>query len=399
MRSEATSPSTPVQKSSIAKIIQLLKTLKRLELSGKLTWTDTKQQQWNLFLNRGQIMYGAGGDHPIRRWRRNVLSWCPGLEKEASPTGDDLVDADNLTLSNCWEYQLLNAWLIQQKMTLENAAQITRDIIVEVLFDVIQAGELTYQFQRSQPLGAELVSIQVHEEEAFALMRGLWQSWCKAALEDISPNLAPVLKQPEQIRTTTSPQTYQTLTALIDGQQTLRDIAVKTHRDVVQITQALQYYIQLGWVELIRIPDYPKPTIPSHPQQSSPNHANSPLIACIDDSRMVCQSMEQVIQKAGYRFVSVMDAPRAIATLLTKKPDVIFLDLVMPGTNGYEICSQLRKVSLFKETPIIILTGNDGIVDQVRARLLGATDFLSKPMEPEVILDVIRKHLGKAALN
>ncbi|HEY9880045.1 MAG TPA: response regulator, partial [Leptolyngbyaceae cyanobacterium] len=73
-------------------------------------------------------------------------------------------------------------------------------------------------------------------------------------------------------------------------------------------------------------------------------------------------------------------------------------DLIMPGTNGYEICGQLRKVSLFKETPIIILSGNDGLVDQVRARLLGATDFLSKPIEPVVILSIIQKHLGQMAV-
>lgn len=399
MRPEVTPPSPPGQKSSIVKIIQLLKTLKRLDLSGKLVWTSSSQQKWIIFLNQGQITYGTGGDHPIRRWRRNLSLWCPDLDADTNPIGDDLIDLDNLTLSNCWEYQLLNAWLIQQKITLENAAQIIRDTIVEILFDVLQADEVTYQFQRSQPIGTELVPVQINEEETFALVRGLWHVWGKAALETVSPNLAPVLKQPDEIRKTTSPQTYQTLTVLLDGQQTLRDLAVKTHRDIVQITQALQYYIQLDWVGLIQIPDHPKPANPSPPPRSSSSPPNSPLIACIDDSKMVCQSMEQVIQAAGYRFVSVMDAPRAIATLLTQKPDVIFLDLVMPGTNGYEICSQLRKVSLFKETPIIILTGNDGIVDQVRARLLGATDFLSKPMEPEVVLDVIRKYLEKAALN
>ena len=52
---------------------------------------------------------------------------------------------------------------------------------------------------------------------------------------------------------------------------------------------------------------------------------------------------------------------RAIAMLLSRKPDLIFLDLVMPDTNGYEICGQLRKLTYFRQTPIIILTGNDGI--------------------------------------
>ncbi|NJL45929.1 MAG: response regulator [Leptolyngbyaceae cyanobacterium SM2_3_12] len=112
---------------------------------------------------------------------------------------------------------------------------------------------------------------------------------------------------------------------------------------------------------------------------------------------MVCKAMGQVIRAAGYDFVSILEGARALPTLVTHPPDLVFLDLVMPDTNGYEICSNLRKISRFKDVPIIILSGNDGLVDQVRARLLGATDFLSKPMEPIVILSVIRKHLGQRA--
>ncbi len=89
------------------------------------------------------------------------------------------------------------------------------------------------------------------------------------------------------------------------------------------------------------------------------------------------------------------DALRAIATLLARKPDLIFLDLVMPNANGYEICSQLRRLSFFQNTPIVILTGNDGIIDRVRAKMVGATDFISKPIDASVVLEVIRKHLHK----
>jgi chemotaxis family two-component system response regulator PixG len=103
--------------------------------------------------------------------------------------------------------------------------------------------------------------------------------------------------------------------------------------------------------------------------------------------------MESIISAAGYNFVSEIDGLRAIAVLLSRKPDLIFLDLVMPNTNGYEICSQLRKLSFFKQTPIVILTGNDGIVDRVRAKIVGATDFLGKPAKPEQVLSTIEKYV------
>lgn len=104
--------------------------------------------------------------------------------------------------------------------------------------------------------------------------------------------------------------------------------------------------------------------------------------------------MEKILTSRGYQAITVTDSMRAIATLLTRKPNLIFLDLVMPNTNGYEICAQLRKVSAFQDTPVVILTGNDGIVDRLRAKLVGASDFLSKPVDAETVLTVVEKHLS-----
>lgn len=397
MHPKATSPPNYLQKYSATKRTQFLKVLKRLAFSGQLIWTDSHGHEWSLFLNLGHLVFGTGGVHSVRRWQRHVSSFCPHLSLDTSPLDNELSNIGNTALSNCWEYQYLHTWIKQQQITEQIAAQVIRAIIIEVLFDVSQAIDLTYQFQRYQPLSPELVPIQLDDEEAFTTVQKQWQAWLEADLEQHSPNLAPVIHESDQLRASTSIQTYQTLTMLLNGQQSLRDIATATQRDTLKLARALQPYLQLGWVKLIDIPDYPTP-VPSISQRSSASNSDSPLIACIDDSPSVCQSMERVIKAAGYRFVGIMEAPRAIGTLLTKKPDVIFLDLVMPETNGYEICSQLRKVSVFKDTPIVILSGNDGIVDQVRARLLGASDFLSKPIEPVVILSTIRKYLEQTAL-
>lgn len=98
---------------------------------------------------------------------------------------------------------------------------------------------------------------------------------------------------------------------------------------------------------------------------------------------------------AGYQFVSEQDGLRAITMLLSRKPDLIFLDLIMPNTNGYEICSQLRKLSYFRYTPIIILTGNEGIVDRVRANMVGSTDFINKPVQEDLVVETINTYLNQ----
>ncbi len=117
-------------------------------------------------------------------------------------------------------------------------------------------------------------------------------------------------------------------------------------------------YIQLGLIELVDIPDLTT-SIAATPKRKSPprkqQDRKGALIACVDDSPMICQTMEKILKEAGYQFVAINDALRAIAILLARKPDLIFLDLVMPNGNGYEICGQLRKLSIFRNTPIVIL--------------------------------------------
>ncbi|MBN3962206.1 response regulator [Nostoc sp. NMS8] len=119
-----------------------------------------------------------------------------------------------------------------------------------------------------------------------------------------------------------------------------------------------------------------------------------PLVACVDDSPTICRSLEEILTHQGYRFVGIQDSLIAILQLIKTKPDFIFLDLLMPKVNGYEICSQIRKTPGLKNVPVVILTGKDGIVDRMRAKLVGATDFLGKPVEAEKVLNVLHKYLS-----
>ena len=105
--------------------------------------------------------------------------------------------------------------------------------------------------------------------------------------------------------------------------------------------------------------------------------------------------MERILTEAGYQYVAVQDPLRAISTLLGRKPDFIFLDLVMPNLNGYEICAKLRQISHFRTTGIVLLSGN--AVDPVRAKQAGISDSLQKPMQPEIVLKIVDKYLSKVA--
>lgn len=372
--------------------------LKQERFSGQLLVKGPLAQEWIFYFFLGRILYATGGTHPVKRWRRTLTIHCPQIDFTQLNLSAILSSSSPEAFNLCWEYQLLYLWVEQQQIVREQAAKTIGMIVAEVLFDVTQAMQVTFQVKPENSSVPQLVLLD--PGQVVTEVQQVWQTWQKAKIADRSPNQALVIKQPVQLQQQVSPAVYQNLTKLLDGQRSLRELAVVMKRDVFDVTCSLLPFIQSGLVEFIDIPDLLAPITPSSPASpaSPPAGASqAPLVACVDDSPLVCQSMEKILMTAGYQFLGVQDSLRAIATLLTRKPDLIFLDLVMPNTNGYEICGQLRKVSAFRNTPIIILTGNDGIIDRVRAKMVGASDFLSKPVNAETVLEVARQHLNNSS--
>ncbi len=372
-------------------------TLKQPRFSGQLILTGIRGEKWTFFLYLGRIMYATGGIHAVRRWKRSLALYFPQLAGELSTLQLDIEGLGMFGNQVCWEYQLLCLWVEQQKITREQAARMIRGTIIEILFDITQSMEITCELRQDDLLSTRLVLIDA--EQVIAETQTQWQSWQAAKIADRSPNQAPIIRQAEELQKRTTPQVYTTLRQLLDGQQSLRDLAVRMKRDVLTVTSSLIPYIQMGLVELIQIPDLPPPIAVPPPPGELPREredtAHKPLIACVDDSPLMCQTMEKILTAANYQFLGINDPLRAIAMLMARKPELIFLDLVMPNANGYEICSQLRKLTIFRNTPIVILTGNDGIIDRVRAKMVGSSDFISKPVNADTVLNTIRKHLSQ----
>lgn len=381
-----------------SKQVSLFEYLKQHRFSGRilLTGTEKSHTKWLLYIYMGRIVYATGGHHPVRRWRRNLITYLPNIPSQMSAIQ---VEVDKLKLSSedsCWEYELLCMWVKQKKISLEQAAKIIRQNIIEILFDITQIMEVSCEFKAEKKLPFSSGLVLIDAEQVISQSAKNWQAWQSAKIADRSPDMTPVITQPEKLQQQTkgNPQIYKTLTQLVDGKQTLRDLSVRMKKDVLTVTRFLLPYVQNGLMKLVAIADIPAPVISIIKDTSSPVIDNKKFtIACVDDSPLICQTMEKIITSAGFSFVGINDALRAIAILLSKKPDLIFLDLIMPNANGYEICSQLRKLSFFKETPIIILTGNDGMVDRVRSKMVGSSDFLSKPVDANIVMETIKKHL------
>ncbi len=401
---------------------EFLKNLEQPRFSGQLTLINLSGQYWNFYLFKGQITYAAGGIHPVRRWQRNLATYCPSMPNHRVGWQSYLASCDPEILKVGWEHALLNRWVAQRAITTDQATKMIHASVIEVLFDIVQAANVTEQITQENILSDQLGAIRV--ADAITEAELLWQNWQNAKLADYSPNQAPIIRQSAQLQKYSSGTSYQNLIDLLNGQHTLRELAVQMQRNVVEVAASLQPFVRVGWVEFIHVPDHPAPIYQgttskvSHSataqrtvvfQQASPRRTEilpavtvpsgavvprKALVACIDDSSLVLNTMERLLTSAGYQFLGVEDGLRAIAALLTHKPDFIFLDLVMPNINGYEICEELRKISCFRTTPIVMLTGDDRYVNRLRSSFAGASEFLSKPLDAGAVLSILRKHLS-----
>ncbi|MBW4425808.1 MAG: response regulator [Nostoc desertorum CM1-VF14] len=377
-------------------IVNEFKTCTQLQYNGKLNIKSSKGSQWTFYYRLGRIVWATGGTHPFRRWRRHMSQNCPQID----------IDKLQLRLQDVsidyWDYRLLEIFYKKQKIQREQIQSIAESTIVELLFDLaLQGNFASISCNRSQEVILETPMSFTSAEMSVKHMQDSWKIWSEAGLANCSPDLAPVLRRPEQLQQMVSPSVYKNFVNLINGKFTLRDLAVKMKQSVLPLTRSLLPYILKGIIELVEVPDLPLGVIEVNNNSNSTQlkKRTAPLVACVDDSPQVCKILEDIITSNGLRFIKIQDAVQALPNLIQDKPDLIFLDLVMPVASGYEICTQLRRISTFTNTPIIILTGSDGLIDRVRAKVVGSTDFLTKPVVADKVMGIVRKYLPTASVS
>lgn len=119
---------------------------------------------------------------------------------------------------------------------------------------------------------------------------------------------------------------------------------------------------------------------------------DQPVVVVIDDSPTIRKIMELTLQRVGVRVVGADSGLAGLAAVAAHNPVLIFLDIMLPKTNGYQLCQVIKRNPRYKNTPVVMLSGKDGIFDKVRGRLAGANDYITKPFEPGSVLAVVKKY-------
>ena len=109
---------------------------------------------------------------------------------------------------------------------------------------------------------------------------------------------------------------------------------------------------------------------------------------------MIRETVKSILNQHGYEASSLSDPLKALGEVFYIKPDLILCDIAMPELSGYEICAMLRNSTAFHQTPIIMLTGIEGFIDRVKARIVGATHYLTKPFGENELLMLVEKYIG-----
>ena len=116
--------------------------------------------------------------------------------------------------------------------------------------------------------------------------------------------------------------------------------------------------------------------------ETSSDVMQNSLIMMVDDEPIMIDLIQMFLSDYGYkRFEGISDSTKALQAIFDTQPDVLLLDLIMPGINGYELLKQLRESPKTKHLPIIILTSSTNNETMLKALELGATDFLAKPVD------------------
>lgn len=119
-------------------------------------------------------------------------------------------------------------------------------------------------------------------------------------------------------------------------------------------------------------------------------------IVIVDDEVLVRESVRLALDHAGYFVIAVGEPGRALETLRLEKPDLIIMDLYMPGLDGRELIRSIKSDPAIAATPVVLFTGSSEPIDVVSGLDSGAVEYLAKPIDGEVLLAKVERIIGRS---
>jgi chemotaxis family two-component system response regulator PixG len=388
--------------------------------AGKITFVTNSIEKFDRLICHMRIM-----SHQVPRLTKEFRAQvCMKFEDATDPVSQgmgDFGDEDPSLRAN--DYTAV-CWLVnQQYLTHVQGAQLLEAISREAIEPLFWLDSATYQFHAGLGNAPNLYSTSLMSLALFCQQRlRLWQL---LAPQIWSPYQRPYFfgQTEQQKQLLPELHLHQRFRTILKG-FSFRHLAVLLNKDELKIAGSLMPYI-CEEVVVLRDPQPPFNLLPKVPavlpesfakltnqviskqvdmmaqgedptllQAEVPMEQKTYTIACVDDSPTVLNEISRFLSEDNFKVVAIRDPLKALMQILKAKPDLILLDVTMPKINGYELCRLIRKNSNFKGTPIVMVTGNTGIIDRAKAKLAGASDFMTKPFDQEGLLKMVFRHLA-----
>ena len=115
-------------------------------------------------------------------------------------------------------------------------------------------------------------------------------------------------------------------------------------------------------------------------------------ILLVDDSKTELHYLSELLAKRGFAVRTAENGEDAMRRLAEEKPDLILMDVVMPGQNGFQLTRAITRDPRFAHVPVIMLSSKDGLFDKARGRMVGSEDYLTKPFTKDQLLQAVAQH-------
>ena len=115
-------------------------------------------------------------------------------------------------------------------------------------------------------------------------------------------------------------------------------------------------------------------------------------ILVVDDSATIRRSAETMLANEGCEVITAENGFEALSKVTRYRPNLIFVDIMMPRLDGYQTCAIIKNNAEFRNTPVVMLTSKDGLFDMARGRVVGSDQYLTKPFTREELLGAVKQH-------
>ena len=374
---------------------------------------------WKIYLQQGKFKYLECSVQLLDQLKYHFyqLGWTQAIAAlKQLPTS---IIADKSSGRSLYEKVI--SWLLAENLDFSQGATLIEEIIKDELqYCLMLDRGNSFWHDDSVPAWIppeieQAVAIDIPEclnEQQIRLK--LWQN-CSDRILSVHqrPYFAPSWSQKTLPPGSLNHQSLMELTKVLKGRTSIRQLSILLKKDELQVAQILSPYIDEKIIYLHHAPA-PLNKLPNIPRTSQEESSLTQLdrarqvlqntttstpvktwkIVCIDDSPTILSEIKRFLSHDKYDITAIDDPVKAVSQIFKINPDLVLLDITMPRINGYKLCSLLRTSGKCDDLPIIMVTGNTGIIDKARSKLSGATDYFTKPFTQKGLMEIVEKYLN-----